>query len=242
MNRQQSLFESDRMGFDEAVEMTACSLKAYALNYKHWAIAYSGGKDSSAVATAVCILILQGRVPAPESLTVINSDTRMELPPLQASAVQMLECIKSKGFETEIVQPALDDRYFVYMFGRGVPPPSNRFRWCTPQLKVEPMLKALTALRDRSGQKILMLTGVRVGESAARDARIAIGCGKDGAECGQGWFQETTPESIADTLAPILHSLATALIESLSQLSATVVTTDKTYWIYRSEKQSSNLA
>lgn len=185
--------------------MTAASLKAYAVNYRHWAIAYSGGKDSSAVLTAVLILILEGRVPRPESLTVLNSDTRMELPPLQASAMQMLEVVRQKGFRAEVVHPKLDDRYFVYMFGRGVPPPSNRFRWCTPQLKVEPMLEALKALRDRSGEKILMLTGVRIGESAARDQRIALGCGKNGAECGQGWFQETTPESIADTLAPILH-------------------------------------
>jgi DNA sulfur modification protein DndC len=50
-----------------------------------------------------------------------------------------------------------------------------------------------------------MLTGVRVGESAARDQRISVACGKNGAECGQGWFQTSTPESIADTLAPLLH-------------------------------------
>lgn len=206
LSRQQpSLFDGDRMGFDEALEMTANSLKAYALNYKHWAIAYSGGKDSSAVLTAVIILILTGKVPAPKSLTVLNSDTRMELPPLQASAMTMLEEVRKRGFDARVVLPEMDDRYFVYMFGRGVPPPSNRFRWCTPQLKVEPMLKALRSLRDEAGEKILMLTGVRVGESAARDQRIALGCGKDGAECGQGWFQETTPESIADTLAPILH-------------------------------------
>src|SRR6185503_310076 len=54
-------------------------------------------------------------------------------------------------------------------------------------------------------EKILMLTGVRLGESAVRDARIALSCGKNGAECGQGWFQEATPAAVADTLAPLLH-------------------------------------
>lgn len=204
-NRQPTLFDDQRMGFEDALDMTAASLNAYALNYRHWAIAYSGGKDSSALLTAVLILILDGRVKAPKSLTVLNSDTRMELPPLQANAMTMLDVVRKKGFKAEVVLPELDDRYFVYMFGRGVPPPSNRFRWCTPQLKVEPMMAALRSLRDQAGEKILMLTGVRVGESAARDQRIAVGCGKNGAECGQGWFQETTPESIADTLAPILH-------------------------------------
>jgi DNA sulfur modification protein DndC len=91
------------------------------------------------------------------------------------------------------------------MLGRGVPPPKNRFRWCTPQLKIEPMHNALATIRQRTGAKLLMLTGVRLGESAARDQRIAVSCSKDSGECGQGWFQVATPESIADTLAPLLH-------------------------------------
>jgi len=66
-------------------------------------------------------------------------------------------------------------------------------------------MAALADLRKQYGQKFLMLTGVRIGESAQRDARIALSCGKNGAECGQGWFQETTSGHIADTLAPILH-------------------------------------
>lgn len=118
----------------------------------------------------------------------------------------MLDTLARRGIRTQIVQPCLDDRYFVYMFGRGVPPPNNNtLRWCTPQLKVEPMLAALHDLRQQAGEKILMFTGVRLGESAACDRRIAISCGRNGAECGQGWFQSTTPDSIADTLAPLLH-------------------------------------
>src|ERR1700712_2315889 len=67
------------------------------------------------------------------------------------------------------------------------------------------MLSALEQHHEHIGEKILTLTGVRLGESAVRDQRIALSCSKDGAECGQGWFQETTPEAIADTLAPLLH-------------------------------------
>jgi DNA sulfur modification protein DndC len=67
------------------------------------------------------------------------------------------------------------------------------------------MLRALVALREQYGRKFLMLTGVRLGESAVRDARIAVSCGKNNSECGQGWFQEATPEAVADTLAPLLH-------------------------------------
>lgn len=200
-----SLFEGARMTMDEAMEMTITSLRAYGERYKHWAMAFSGGKDSSATVTVVAQLIAEGRIPKPASLTVLMSDTRMELPPLMANAVGILAECERRGFRTQIVMPELDNRFFVYMFGRGVPPPKNRFRWCTPQLKVEPMLNALKSLRDEAGEKLLMLTGVRLGESAARDARIAMSCSRDGAECGQGWFQETTPTAIADTLAPLLH-------------------------------------
>jgi len=206
MGKQDSLFDSQRMTLKDSIELTAQSLNAFGANHHHWAIAYSGGKDSSATVSVVVHLIEIGAVPRPETLTVLYADTRQEIPPLHFSAMKMLDQLNQRGIETKVVLPALDDRYFVYMFGRGVPPPNNNtLRWCTPQIKVEPMVNALAALRDRHGEKFLMLTGVRIGESAARDQRIALSCGRNGAECGQGWFQETTPESVADTLAPLLH-------------------------------------
>lgn len=203
--RQNTLFESQRQLLQDSLDLTAQSLIAYGSRYKHWAVAYSGGKDSSATVTATIHLIESGRVPRPETLTVLMSDTRMEMPPLFATAMRILCELRGRGVETKLVQPPLDERFFVYMLGRGVPPPSNTFRWCTGQLKVEPMVNALRALRDLRGEKFLMLTGVRIGESAARDARIAVACGKNNSECGQGWFQEAMPNAVADTLAPLLH-------------------------------------
>lgn len=205
MTRAVSLFEAERLTMEESIELTAASLREYGQRYRHWAIAYSGGKDSSATLTLVVSLIASGRVPVPESLTVLYADTGMELPPLRIAAMGLLEELTRRSIPNQVVLPPLDDRFFVYMFGRGVPPPKNHFRWCTPQLKIEPMLAALRGVREQAGEKLLMLTGVRLGESAARDARIAMSCSRDGAECGQGWFQESTPESVADTLAPLLH-------------------------------------
>jgi len=202
---QPTLFDGSRTSLTESVETTAASLNAYGSEYDHWAIAFSGGKDSATVVSVVCWLIETGKVKAPKSLTILMSDTRMELPPLFSTAMTVMQEVRDRGHKAEMVWPAMDDRFFVYMFGRGVPPPSNTFRWCTAQLKIEPMVAALKNLRDQYGQKFLMLTGVRIGESAARDARIAVSCGKNNSECGQGWFQEATPEAVADTLAPILH-------------------------------------
>lgn len=155
--------------------------------------------------TVLMHLIESGRIPTPETLTVLYADTKMELPPLQIAAMAMLEELEKRGIKTQVVQPELDDRFFVYIFGRGVSVPHNRFRWCTPRLKVKNMMGALEGLRELYGEKFLMLTGVRQGESAARDQRISLSCSKDGGECGQGWFQSTTPKHVADTLAPLLH-------------------------------------
>ena len=200
-----SLFESERISLKESLELTAQSIREYGERYQHWAIAYSGGKDSSATVCVVCHLIDAGRIPKPKSLTVLYADTRMELPPLQISAMAVMEELRARDIDVRVVWPELDERFFVYMFGRGVPPPKNRFRWCTSQIKIEPMLAAIQGLRDQIGEKLLMLTGVRMGESAARDCRIVTSCSRDGAECGQDWFQVSTPEAVADTLAPLLH-------------------------------------
>lgn len=205
MNKQQTLWNDQRTQLRDSIDLSLASLRAYGQRYAHWVIAYSGGKDSSAVATFVAWAILNKQVPPPESLTVMYADTRQELPPLQATAMHLLEALCADGFSTQVVLPELDSRFYVYMLGRGVPPPKNRFRWCTSMLKVKPMATALETLREAAGQKLLMLTGVRLGESAMRDQRIALSCGKNSGECGQGWFQTQTDSAVADTLAPLVH-------------------------------------
>jgi DNA sulfur modification protein DndC len=205
MRVQPSLFEGVRMSLDDSIGMSLASLYQYGRKYHHWAIAYSGGKDSTATVSFVAWAIKSGEVPMPESLAILYADTRMELPPLQQGAIKLLSQMAERGFQTRIVLPPIDERFYVYMLGRGVPPPKNRFRWCTSQIKVEPMLAALRSVREKAGEKILMLTGVRLGESAARDARIALSCSKDSGECGQGWFQRSNSDAVSDTLAPLIH-------------------------------------
>jgi len=202
--RQQSLYDDMRTTLDDSINEALDSLGAYGSQYRHWAVAYSGGKDSSALATFVAWAIKTGKVDAPESLTVLYADTRMELSPLQVGALRLMDTLRADGFNAQVVLPEMDNRFYVYMLGYGVPPPSNTFRWCTPRIKIEPMHNALQSLREENGEKLLMLTGVRLGESESRDARIAVSCSKDSGECGQGWMQVSTPESLADTLAPLL--------------------------------------
>jgi DNA sulfur modification protein DndC len=202
---QLNIFGVKRIEFTEQLEYTVDSLNAYGPLHEHWAIAWSMGKDSTTVLTLVVQLIETNQIKPPKSLTVLCADTRLELTPLWLAANEITSKLKQKNIEVKIVMAPLDDRFLVYILGRGVPPPSNTFRWCTGQIKVEPMEAALKNLFEKVQQKILMITGVRQGESAIRDGRIAMSCGKDGAECGQGWYQTGLNNDICSTLAPILH-------------------------------------
>lgn len=229
--KQPTLFEgTKRLVYDEAVDLTLQSLDAYGPLHEHWCIAWSGGKDSSALLTLIIHLIDVGRLSPPKSLTVFYADTRQELLPLAIAAQKIMEQLAARGVQCRVVRAPLDKRFLVYILGRGVPPPNNNtLRWCTRQIKVDPMATAieegidqldslighnggpsLDDLTETEPTKVLMLTGVRQGESAIRDQRIVMSCSKDGAECGQGWYQQVLPNAkgirgrIA-TLAPLLH-------------------------------------
>lgn len=209
--RQASIFAgSRRLQMTESIELTIQSLRAHAVEHEHWCIAWSGGKDSSATLTLIMWLLDSGRVPTPKSMTVFYADTRMELPPLAIAALQIMDDLRDRGIDVQVVRAPMDKRFFVYIFGRGVPPPNNNtLRWCTRQIKVDPMSAAVEHMLGVTG-KALMITGVRQGESAIRDARIEMSCSKDGAECGQGWYQQVLPNAKGvrgriSTLAPLLH-------------------------------------
>lgn len=208
--RDLSLFEAGaRLQMTESIELTIQSLQAYGQEHDHWVIAWSGGKDSTATLTLIVWLITSGKIKGPKRLTVLYADTRQELPPLAIAAEAIMDELSERGIEFHIVRAPLDKRFLVYILGRGVPPPNNNtLRWCTRQIKVDPMAAAIA--ETMGDGTALTITGVRQGESAIRDRRIEMSCGKDGAECGQGWYQQVLPQSkgvrgrIA-TLAPLLH-------------------------------------
>lgn len=222
---QQGLWDGARLQMTDSIRLTVESLRTYGARHRHWAVAWSGGKDSTATVTLLVHLIERGEIPRPESLTVLYADTRMELLPLWLAAKHIRQELEDRGITTHVVTAPMDDRFLVYILGRGVPPPNNNtLRWCTSQIKIEPMAAALAELAVEKGlgvwretargrrvyqghgdEKILVLTGVRVGESAARDQRITLSCSKNGTECGQGWYQTSLSTGLSDTLAPLLH-------------------------------------
>lgn len=202
---------AQRLQMTDSIELTIQSLQAYGADHPHWGIAWSGGKDSSATLTLISWLIDTGRIKAPKTLTVFYADTRQELLPLANAAQQIMDELEERGIQVEVVTAPMDKRFMVYILGRGVPPPNNNtLRWCTRQIKIDPMQHALEQRLAELDGNVLMITGVRQGESAIRDKRIEMSCGKDGAECGQGWYQKVLPEAKGlkgrlATLAPLLH-------------------------------------
>lgn len=134
MSRQGNLFEGYRTDMRSSIEASVASMLAYGPTFDHWALAWSGGKDSTATLTLVVWLILSGRVPAPKTLSVLYADTRMELLPLwitaqtirteleeHTEALATRECILT----VRSVMADLPKRFLPYMLGRGVPPPNN---------------------------------------------------------------------------------------------------------------------
>ena len=149
-----NLFGSTKISIDEAQDLTVLSLQVHGPAHDRWCIAWSGGKDSTCAMTLLLYLVQSGQVAPPKRLTVLYADTRMELPPLAIGAQQVLRRVReiadSGAFpcvlDTDVVTAPIDKRYFVYMLGRGVPPPNNNtLRWCTPALKVVPMQERVEA-------------------------------------------------------------------------------------------------
>lgn len=200
------LFDGMRMSIEEAIRLTTETLRAVASAYDTWVFAWSGGKDSTATLTLCLSLIESGAVPRPNRIVVLYADTRQELLPLAHVATAVIEELRDRGIEAKVVTAPLDRRMWVYILGRGVPPPNNNtLRYCTRQIKIEPMAEQVRQLAVEAGRKVLVMTGVRTGESAARDARIALACSTNGAECGQGHFLQVLGNDHADTLAPLIH-------------------------------------
>src|SRR5690606_12190589 len=192
-----TLFDSaPRLNMRDSIRITQDTLCQYRERFANWQVSWSGGKDSTATLTLIVWMIESGMVPAADRLRVLYADTRMELPPLYIAAQGVIADLRARGIEVHTVCAPIEKRFLPYILGRGVPPPNNNtLRWCTRQIKVEPMKQ------DIKQHGWLTITGVRIGESAARDERIVLSCSRDGAECGQGHFFQ----GLSNTLAPIVH-------------------------------------
>ena len=147
--------------------------REYLKNSIPWSLGFSGGKDSSALLKLV-YAALKDIGTKSKPVTVIYCDTGVEIPIVRSFVLETLnklsEEVAGNGvpIETQIVIPSLHDRYFSKVIGRGYPPPSYKFRWCTDVLRVNPIKKYLNNLQKKG----VILLGIRKGESRERNRVI----------------------------------------------------------------------
>lgn len=134
----------------------------------HWILTYSGGKDSTT--TTILFLEWWKKRGWPGEAHLIYADTGLEIPTLYEQALRFLEAVKvlHPRLHVHIVKPDINQSFWVSLIGKGYPPPRNQFRWCTDRLKIWP---ADRLLKNLPGRKAIV-TGVRFGESDARDLRL----------------------------------------------------------------------
>jgi len=148
-------------------------IKEYQNNDIPWFIGYSGGKDSSALLKLVFNAFLKVEN-FHKPVTVVYCDTKVENPIITSYVYEIFENLKQESIDRniplnfKIATPVLDDRYFVKVIGRGYPPPTNIFRWCTDKLRIKP----ISSIIDNN-QDAIVLLGIRNGESEQRDRTIS---------------------------------------------------------------------
>ena len=159
--------------------------KAYLADSKPWVIGYSGGKDS----TVITQLIWMALSDLPKSkrkkdVHVITTDTLVENPIVsnwvEASLDSMRDTAKANALpiKPNLIRPALDQRFWVNLIGRGYPSPRRGFRWCTDRLKIRPTNQFIEDQVSEHNEVVLVL-GVRSAESAQR-AKSVKKFSKDG--------------------------------------------------------------
>jgi DNA sulfur modification protein DndC len=140
----------------------------------HWIIGFSGGKDSTALLKVFYAAATEAN-PSPKTIDVIYCDTGVENPALDIyvkSLFRNLDAEFAKScapFRTTVLKAPVSDRFFVKVIGRGYPPPTNAFRWCTKNLRIRPVAKFIQTAA--SGDAIVAL-GMRQGESQQRDRSL----------------------------------------------------------------------
>lgn len=160
---------------------------AYEEDADPWVIGYSGGKDSSVVLKLVFHALRVVNCHH-KLVTVIYCDTGVELPVAAtlARGVMAEYAMECQAFglpvSTRILQPRLWDRYFVKVIGRGYPPPTDKFRWCTDRLRINPVSDFLRSVDARDA---IVLLGVRQDESATRSLTL-----KENSGSGRFWKKQ----------------------------------------------------
>lgn len=179
---QQAHSAFDNLGFKETIDkLTQQTKELYLSDDIPWVIGYSGGKDSTAILqliwNALSELASEGK--AHKKVHVISTDTLVENPIVALWVTRSLKQMESAVSKQNIplhphrLTPAVNDRFWVNLIGRGYPAPRYKFRWCTDRLKISPSNNFIKSVVQNNGEAILVL-GTRKAESTTRAATMEV--------------------------------------------------------------------
>jgi DNA sulfur modification protein DndC len=176
-----------------------------------WILGFSGGKDSSAL-LQVLYSAMSSLKRHDTPVTILYCDTGVEIPVVAQYVRSTLRRLKREAEESRIplsvrvARPKPNETYFVKVIGRGYPPPTNKFRWCTDRLRIAPVQREVARLSESGA---LILLGVRKGESPERDRTLAT------SKTGNPYMltQRGAPES--QIFAPLLNHSTEDVWETL---------------------------
>jgi len=144
-----------------------------------WLVGFSGGKDSTMLASLIFGAVLS--VPAVQRkkpVSILCTDTRVEIPAIaemvEGTLARMQKGSQQNGLNIEVnlLKPPPEQSFWVNIIGRGYPPPNRTFRWCTQRLKIDPVTVFVNQRLGHWGEAILHL-GARRAESTTRAQTMA---------------------------------------------------------------------
>lgn len=154
-------------------------IRLYLEDARPWLVGFSGGKDSTMVASLVFDAVLSIQ---PEQrkkpIVVLCTDTRVEIPAIAEMIEGTLERMSrfsaqsELNIEAKLLKPPPEQSFWVNIIGRGYPPPNRSFRWCTQRMKIDPVTDFVNQRLGHWSEAILHL-GARRAESATRAQTMA---------------------------------------------------------------------
>lgn len=151
----------------------------YLEDNRPWLVGFSGGKDSTMLASLVFDAALS--VPPAERtkpISVVCTDTRVEIPAIadmvEGTLDRMRKCSHQHNLniDANLLKPTIEESFWVNIIGRGYPPPNRVFRWCTQRMKIDPVSVFVQQRLGHWGEAILHL-GARRAESSTRAQTMA---------------------------------------------------------------------
>jgi DNA sulfur modification protein DndC len=153
------------------------------------------------------------------AVSVLYCDTGVEIPIVARLVRSTLRALTKEAAEAglpirvRVARPRLEDSFFIKVIGRGYPPPTNKFRWCTDRLRIDPVQRVISGA---SSQAVVLLS-VRRGESPERDRTLSDRT-LSGVATDEPFVLEQRGSSRTTVFAPMLNYTTKDVWDTLAYL------------------------